>query len=100
MKFRRDGNPIPAKTHHQTVPEIWFAGLSKKHSNGGHQQENSKDVKNEMKPRHQSHAEQNHDAAHHEGAENSPNKSAMLRHRRHPEISEDDDENEDIIDAQ
>ncbi len=94
------GNPIPAKPHHQTLPEIRFAGLSKKHSNGGHHQEDSKDVKNEMKPRHQSHAEQDHDAAHDKGAQDSPHQSAMLRHRRDLEISENDDENEDVIDAQ
>ena len=52
-----------------------------------------------MEPFHEGNAEPDHQAAHYQRAENSPNQDAMLRSPRHPEIGEDQDENKNVIDA-
>src|ERR1044072_7618003 len=48
----------------------------------------------------QGHAEPDHDAAHDQRADYSPDEDAMLGAGRHPEIVKDQDENEDVIDPE
>ena len=72
IKLRRNPDPILAQPHHETVPEILFAGLGKKHSDGADDQKKTEEVQDEMKTRDQRDAEQDHDTAHDQSAENSP----------------------------
>src|SRR4051794_37285001 len=44
--------------------------------------------------------EPDHDRAHHDRSENSPDQDPVLVLRRHPEIGEDEDEDKDVVDAQ
>src|SRR5260370_18811422 len=74
--------------------------FSEKHSQRGDQQENAEQVENKMKPPHQRDAAQDHDSAHDQRAEDSPHQRAMLSPRRHAEISKNQYENKDVIDAQ
>ena len=53
-----------------------------------------------MKALDQGNAEPDHDAAHDQCANNSPDQHAMVRDRRYFEIGEDENENKDVIDAQ
>ena len=48
----------------------------------------------------QRHAQPDHDRAHDQRAENSPDQDPMFVARRHPEVGEDQDEDEDVIDAE
>src|SRR5260370_32966190 len=74
--------------------------FTEKHSQRSEQQENAEQVANTMKPTHQRDAAQDHDSAHDQRAENSPHQRAMLRPRRDAEISKNQYENEDVINAQ
>ena len=74
--------------------------LSEKHSQSGDQQEDAEQVENKMKAPHQRDAAQDHDSAHDQRAEDSPHQRAMLGPRRHAEISKNQYENKDVIDAQ
>src|SRR5262245_25798697 len=71
-----------------------------KHAHCGDQQEKTEDVQNEMKPPHQSDAEQDHGAAHDQGANNSPDQYPVLCSGRNPEVREDEHEHENVVHAQ
>src|SRR5262249_4578442 len=60
----------------------------------------TKDEKNKMKPPHQSDAEQNHGAAHDQGANNSPHQYAVLCAGRDPEVREDKHEHKNVVHAE
>ena len=55
---------------------------------------------NEMKPPHQSDAEQDHGAAHDESANNSPHQYAVLCSGWNPEMREDEHEHKNVVHAQ
>ena len=72
----------------------------KKHARCGDQQEKAEDVQDEMKPTHQSDAEQDHGAAHDERANDSPNQYAVLCAGWNPEMREDEHEHKNVVHAQ
>ena len=53
-----------------------------------------------MKTRDQGDAEPNHDPAHDQRAKNAPHEHAMLRDGRDAEVSEDQNKNENVVDAE
>ena len=71
-----------------------------KHARCGDQQEKTEDVQNEMKPPHQSDAEQDHGAAHDESANNSPDQYPVLCAGWNPEMREDEHEHKNVVHAQ
>ena len=71
-----------------------------KHARCSDQQEKTEDVQNEMKPPHQSDAEQDHGAAHDESANNSPDQYPVLCAGWNPEMREDEHEHKNVVHAQ
>jgi len=67
---------------------------------GGDQQEEPKDVKDEMKTPHQSNAEHDHCAAHDQRADNSPHQNPVLCPWRNTEMREDEHKHKDVVHAQ
>ena len=88
------------KPHHPRFPEIVSKMCPEKHARCGDQQEKTEDVQNEMKPLHQSDAEQDHGAAHDESANNSPDQYAVLCAGWNPEMREDEHEHKNVVHAQ
>src|SRR4030095_9844622 len=88
------------ETHNAVFPEILPRIFAEKHARCGNQQEKTEDVQNEMKPLHQSDAEQDHGAAHDQSANNSPDQYAMLCAGWNPEMREDEHEHKNVVHAQ
>src|SRR5207253_11224604 len=90
----------PAHAHDPTVSEIFCLMFPEKHADGGDNQECAEEIKNKMKTYNQRHSKQDHDSAHDQRSEDSPHQSAMLCDRRDLEITKDQDEDEDVINAE
>src|SRR5205807_3253599 len=95
-----DANPIFAESHHKALPKILFARFSEKHPDCGDHEENSEEVQNKMKTRHQRDAEHDHYSSHDERAENSPDQRAMLCNGGHAKVSENQNKNENVVHAE
>ena len=100
VKIRRNRKDTATDPHHVGLSEIASKMLPKKHARGGDQQEESKDVKDEMKTPHQSNAEHDHCAAHDQRADNSPHQNPVLCPWRNTEMREDEHEHKDVVHAQ
>ena len=100
VKFICDRKNSATKPHHTRFPKIFAKMFPEKHARCGDQQEKTEDVQNEMKPSHQSDAEQDHGAAHDEGANNPPDQYPMLRAGWNPEMREDEHEHKNVVHAQ
>src|SRR5215472_2184751 len=100
VEFVRDRKNPATEPHHASFPEIVRRIFPEKHARCGDQQEKTEDVQNEMKPTHQSDAEQDHGAAHDERANNSPHQYAVLCARWNPEMREDEHEHKNVVHAQ
>jgi hypothetical protein len=72
----------------------------KQHSQRCDEEEQPKEIKNEMKPLHQCDAADNHNSAHDERPDNSPEQNPMLCQRRDLEMRENQYKHKDVIDAQ
>src|SRR5215472_19048729 len=92
-------NP-PTKPDRTRFPEILPRMFPEKHARCGDQQEKTEDVQDEMKPTHQSNAEQDHGAAHDKSANNSPDQYTVLCAGWNPEMCEDEHEHKDVVHAQ
>jgi hypothetical protein len=100
VKFLGDRKNSATELHHARFPEIVPHMFPEKHARCRDQQEKTEDVQNEMKPTHQSDAEQDHGAAHDERANNSPHQYAVLCARWNPEMREDEHEHKNVVHAQ
>ena len=100
VKLIGDRKNSATKPHHARFPEILPKMFPEKHARCGDQQEKTEDVQNEMKPPHQSDAEQNHGAAHDESANNSPDQYAVLCAGWNPEMREDEHKHKNVVHAQ
>ena len=74
--------------------------FSEQHSQGRAQEKGAEEIEDKMEPLHQCDAAQNHHAPHDQGAENTPDQSAMLGMSRDLKIRENQNENKDVIHAQ
>src|SRR5262249_38745513 len=92
-------NPA-TEAHYARFPEIVRRIFPEKHARCGDQQEKAEDVENEMKPSHQSDAEQDHGAAHDQSANDSPDQYAVLCAGWNPEMCEDEHEHKNVVHAQ
>src|SRR5437763_5835811 len=100
VKYGRDWKRPTATTHHPALAKIIRLLFHEKHSPGTDEKERSKKVENEIEALHQRNTEPDHDAAHDQRADDAPDESPMLRHRRHLEVLEDEHEDENVIDAE
>src|SRR6266550_5520917 len=74
--------------------------FSKKHACRRDEQEETEEIKNEMKALHQRDTAQDHGAAHDKCADNSPDQNAMLCERRDAEMRENQYKHKNVIHAQ
>src|SRR5438552_9382863 len=98
--WRNRKNGTLTQPHNPALAEIARFAFDKEHSPRAHEQERAENVENELEPLHELDPEPNHDSAHHQCADNSPNQDAMLGHSRNAEVIEDNDEDEDVVDAE
>jgi len=63
-------------------------------------QQQAEEVEDPVEPRDERRADADHHAAHHQRAEDAPEEHAMLVHRRHAEVREDQRDDEDVVDAE
>ena len=66
-------NGAPDQAHHEAVLKLMLPVLSGKHAHGSDQQEGAENIENKMKMRDQRDAKPDHDSAHDQRADNSPN---------------------------
>ena len=103
MRFSEVGrhwDKLATNAQDPALTEFCFIAFAKSHANRGENQESAENIENKVKAIDERNAEPDHDAAHDQRANNSPNEHAMVRDRRHFEIAEDEDEDKDVIDAQ
>ena len=74
--------------------------FSKQHSQRSEEEEETKKIKNEMKPLHQCDTAPDHRPAHEECADNSPYQHAMLRAGRNAKMGENQHEHKNVIGAE
>src|SRR5205807_6567134 len=89
-----------ANSHDPALAKILRLAFDKKHSPGADQQEAAENVENEIEPIYEFDPDPDHDSAHHQRADDSPDQRAMLRHPRDLEVLKDDNEDEDVVDAE
>src|SRR2546430_7480742 len=82
MEYRRDGKCPIAATHDPALAEVLRLLFHKKHSPCADQQKRAENVENKIESIDELDPEPNHQAAHHQRADDSPHQSAMLCHRR------------------
>src|SRR5215467_6891100 len=100
MKFARNRQNPTAPSQHPTLGKIMRWPFSNEHLYRGDQQENTEEIKNEMKAVHQSDAAQDHGATHDQRPDYSPYQYAMLCARWHSEVRKYEHENKNVIHAQ
>src|SRR5438046_5053343 len=100
MKFARNRKNPTAHPQYPTLGEIMRWTLSKKHLRRSDQQEETEEIKNEMKALHQRDTAQDHRATHDQCPDYSPDQDAMLRARRNAKVRKNEHENKNVIHAQ
>src|SRR6266404_1195829 len=100
MKFAGNGKDAAAHLDRPILPKLSRRMLSKQHSQCSEEEEQAKEIENEMKPLHQCDATDDHNSAHDKRAEDSPDQDAMLCPRRDAEMRENQYEHKDVIDAE
>ena len=92
-------NPA-AHLQHPTLCEIASWMFPKQHAGRSDEQEETEEIKNEMKTVHQCDTAQDHGAAHDECPYYSPDQDASLRHRRNAKMRENQHKYENVVHAQ
>src|SRR5262245_47877728 len=87
-------------TQQPAFAEVLRLMFSKKHARRRDKQEDTEEVKHEVKTFHQRDAAPDHRAAHNQGSENSPNQNTALCERRNAKVRENQDKNKNVIHAQ
>src|SRR6266513_5289474 len=100
MKFAGNGKDAAAHPDRPILGKLARRMLLKQHSQRSVEEEQAKEIKNEMKPLHQCDAADNHNSAHDKRAEDSPDQDTMLCQRRDAEMRENQYKHKDVIDAQ
>ena len=80
--------------------EVHRLRFADQHAQPGDDEKSAEKIKNKMELRDQLHAQPDHGGAHHERAEDSPDQDPVLVARRHPEVGENETEDEDVIDTE
>ena len=96
----RNGKEPLADPHHPGFRELGRWMLLKQHAHCRDEQEDTKNIKDEMKALHECDPAHDHGAAHDERAHNSPDQNAVLRARRNTKMCEDDHKNKNVVHAQ
>src|SRR5205814_5445547 len=89
-----------AEQHQPAVAKFFLVTFAEKHARGGKDEKRAEKVEDKVKARNERNAQPDHDSAHDEGAENSPDQDAMLRFSGNAEVGEDKDKNKNVIDAE
>src|SRR5438874_13626734 len=100
MEVLGDRKDPETTSHHPAFPKIARLLFHKKHPPCADQQKRTEEVEDKIEPVHQCDTEDNHDAAHDQRPDDSPDQSAMLSHRRDAEVGEDQNENENVVNAE
>src|SRR6266480_6327478 len=100
MKFAGNWKDAAAHPDRPILRKLARRMLSKQHSQRSEEEKQAKEIENEMKSLHQCDAADNHNSAHDERAEDSPDQDAMLCPRRDAEMRENQYEHKNVIDAQ
>src|SRR5436190_13135669 len=100
VKIRRHPETPTTAAHNPAFAQIGGFLLDEKHSPRADDQNCAKNVENEIEALHERDTETDHDSAHDEGADDSPNQDAVLRDGGHAKVLIDEDENKNVIDAE
>ena len=100
MKIAGDREKLPDPAHHRIVLRMLLLLLHHQHLDPREDQERAEDIKDRVEILHQHRAEADHRAAHHQRADDTPEKHTVLVAGGHRERAEDHCDHEDIVHAQ